>query len=138
MNIAQPFKRSGMMLTCRKDSGVATPADFKGKKVGVLTGTSTEYVYRMLLSKLGIPKSSFTEIEAPFDLATFLAGEYDVRPAFIYDEPVSLDLKQVQYSIIQPEKFGVVFLGTVYFTTKKFAVGVSRGSSISSQTTTLT
>ncbi len=31
VNIAQPFKRSGMMLTCRKDSGVATPADFKDK-----------------------------------------------------------------------------------------------------------
>ncbi len=35
VNIAQPFKRSGMMLTCRKDSGVATPADFKDKTLGV-------------------------------------------------------------------------------------------------------
>ena len=30
VNIAQPFKRSGMMLTCRADSGVTTPSDFKG------------------------------------------------------------------------------------------------------------
>ena len=35
VNIAQPFKRSGMMLTCRKDSGIATPADFKDKTLGV-------------------------------------------------------------------------------------------------------
>ncbi|MEO0363730.1 MAG: ABC transporter substrate-binding protein, partial [Pseudomonadota bacterium] len=35
VNIAQPFKSSGMMLTCRKDSGIATPADFKGKTLGV-------------------------------------------------------------------------------------------------------
>src|SRR5215211_7547223 len=30
VNIAQAFNKSGMMLTCRKDSGVAKPADFKG------------------------------------------------------------------------------------------------------------
>ena len=35
VNIAQPFKRSGMMLTCRKETGIASPADFKGKTLGV-------------------------------------------------------------------------------------------------------
>ena len=35
VNIAQIFKRSGMMLTCRKDSGIKTPADFRGKTLGV-------------------------------------------------------------------------------------------------------
>lgn len=35
VNIAQPFKSSGMELTCLKESGVASPADFKGKTLGV-------------------------------------------------------------------------------------------------------
>ena len=35
VNIAQPFKSSGMMLTCRKDSGIKLPADFRGKTLGV-------------------------------------------------------------------------------------------------------
>ena len=35
VNIAQPFKRSGMMLTCRKETGIKTPADFTGKTLGV-------------------------------------------------------------------------------------------------------
>ncbi|MBO9406235.1 ABC transporter substrate-binding protein [Shimia sp. R9_1] len=35
VNIAQPFKSSGMMLTCRKDAGVATTDDFAGKTLGV-------------------------------------------------------------------------------------------------------
>jgi ABC-type nitrate/sulfonate/bicarbonate transport system substrate-binding protein len=74
-----------------------------------------------MLSKLHIDKSSFTEVEAPFDLATFVAGVYDVRPAFVYDEPVSLDLKHVQYTLIRPSDFGVKFMGTVYFTRRKFA-----------------
>ena len=35
VNIAQIFNRSGMMLTCKKASGVTTPKDFKGKTLGV-------------------------------------------------------------------------------------------------------
>ena len=31
VNIAQPFKRSGLELTCRNDTGIKKPADFKGK-----------------------------------------------------------------------------------------------------------
>ena len=32
VNIAQPFKSSGLMLTCWKDTGIKSPADFKGKR----------------------------------------------------------------------------------------------------------
>ncbi|MGB0555847.1 MAG: ABC transporter substrate-binding protein, partial [Paracoccaceae bacterium] len=35
VNIAQPFKSSGLMLTCWKDTGIKSPADFKGKTIGV-------------------------------------------------------------------------------------------------------
>src|SRR5271169_5028632 len=35
VNIAQPFKRSGMELTCRADTGIKTPSDFKDKTLGV-------------------------------------------------------------------------------------------------------
>jgi ABC-type nitrate/sulfonate/bicarbonate transport system substrate-binding protein len=98
---------------------IKTPKDFEGKTVGVLTGTATEYVYRALLSKSRVDVKKLKEVEAPFDLATFIAGSYDVRPAFIYDEPVSLDMQNLKYTIINPSEFGVSFIGTVYFTTKK-------------------
>jgi len=35
VNIAQPFKTSGLMLTCWKDTGITGPQDFKGKTIGV-------------------------------------------------------------------------------------------------------
>ncbi len=54
VNIAQPFKSSGMMLTCRKDSGVATPADFKGKTLGVWF-FGNEYPFLSWMSQLGVP-----------------------------------------------------------------------------------
>ena len=53
VNIAQPFKSSGMMLTCRKDSGVATTADFKGKTLGVWF-YGNEFPFLSWMSQLGI------------------------------------------------------------------------------------
>ena len=54
VNIAQPFKSSGMMLTCRKDAGVATTDDFKGKTLGVWF-FGNEFPFLSWMSKLGIP-----------------------------------------------------------------------------------
>ncbi len=54
VNIAQPFKSSGMMLTCRKDAGVATTDDFKGKTLGVWF-FGNEFPFLSWMSKLELP-----------------------------------------------------------------------------------
>ncbi|HUN39249.1 MAG TPA: ABC transporter substrate-binding protein [Acetobacteraceae bacterium] len=51
VNIAQVFQRSGMELTCRKDSGIRSPADFKGKTLGVWF-SGNEYPFLAWMSKL--------------------------------------------------------------------------------------
>ncbi|QCO56812.1 ABC transporter substrate-binding protein (plasmid) [Pseudorhodobacter turbinis] len=54
VNIAQPYKASGMMLTCLKENGVASPDDFKGKTLGVWF-FGNEYPFLSWMSTLGIP-----------------------------------------------------------------------------------
>lgn len=55
VNIAQPFKSSGMMLTCLKESGVTDPAtDFKGKTLGVWF-FGNEYPFLSWMAHLGVP-----------------------------------------------------------------------------------
>jgi len=53
VNIGQIFQKSGMMLTCRKDSGIVTPADFKGKTLGVWFA-GNEYPFLSWMAKLGL------------------------------------------------------------------------------------
>lgn len=60
VNIAQPFKSSGMQLTCLKESGVATPADFKGRTLGVWFG-GNEYPFLNWMAKLGYPTDGSAE-----------------------------------------------------------------------------
>ncbi|MGO1117702.1 ABC transporter substrate-binding protein [Rhodovibrionaceae bacterium A322] len=52
VNVAQTFDRSGMMLTCRKDMGVNSSADFPGKTLGVWF-FGNEYPFLSWMGKLG-------------------------------------------------------------------------------------
>src|SRR5215471_9183512 len=52
VNIAQPFKRSGLEITCRADTGIKKPADLKGKTIGVWF-FGNEYPFLSWMSKLG-------------------------------------------------------------------------------------
>jgi NitT/TauT family transport system substrate-binding protein len=53
VNIAQVFQTSGLMLTCRKDSGITAPTDFKDKTLGVWFG-GNEYPFLNWMNKLGL------------------------------------------------------------------------------------
>ncbi len=56
VNIAQPYKNSGLLLTCRTDSGVTSTAGFKGKTLGVWF-FGNEYPFYAWMAKLGLPTS---------------------------------------------------------------------------------
>jgi NitT/TauT family transport system substrate-binding protein len=53
VNIGQPFKRSGMELTCRRDTGIKTPADLKGRTLGIWPG-GDGYPLLAWMAKLGL------------------------------------------------------------------------------------
>lgn len=53
VNIAQPFKQSGLLLTCLKEAGVETTADFAGKTLGVWF-FGNEYPFYAWMAKLGL------------------------------------------------------------------------------------
>ena len=53
VNIAQPFASSGMMLTCLKETGIQSPADFADKTLGVWF-FGNEYPFLSWMSQLGL------------------------------------------------------------------------------------
>ncbi len=73
VNVAQPFKSSGMMLTCRKETGVTKPEDFKGKTLGVWF-FGNEYPFLSWMSTLGI------KTEGGADGVTVLKQGFNVDP----------------------------------------------------------
>src|SRR5690606_16190788 len=60
VNIAQPFKSSGMQLTCLKESGITGPGDVKGKPLCVCFG-GNEDPFLNWMGKLGLPTDGSPE-----------------------------------------------------------------------------
>ena len=87
VNIAQPFKSSGMMLTCLKESGVATPADFKGKTLGVWFG-GNEYPFLNWMNKLNFKTdgSDVTVLKQGFNVDPLLQKQAACISTMTYNE----------------------------------------------------
>lgn len=89
VNIAQPFKSSGMMLTCRKDAGVSGPEDFRGKTLGVWF-FGNEYPFLSWMSQLGIPTDGgdggVTVLKQGFNVDPLLQGQAACISTMTYNE----------------------------------------------------
>ncbi len=89
VNIAQPFKSSGMMLTCRKDSGITSPADFKGKTLGVWF-FGNEYPFLSWMSQLGLSTDGgadgVTVLKQGFNVDPILQKQADCVSTMTYNE----------------------------------------------------
>nr|WP_217650043.1 ABC transporter substrate-binding protein [Thalassovita taeanensis] len=89
VNIAQPFKSSGMMLTCRKDAGIETPADFAGKTLGVWF-FGNEYPFLSWMSKLGLAtdgsEGGVTVLKQGFNVDPILQGQAACVSTMTYNE----------------------------------------------------
>lgn len=89
VNIAQPFKSSGMMLTCRKDAGIESPEDFAGKTLGVWFG-GNEYPFLSWMSKLGLATDGsdggVTVLKQGFNVDPILQGQAACVSTMTYNE----------------------------------------------------
>ncbi len=89
VNIAQPFKSSGMMLTCRKDAGIETTDDFKGKTLGVWF-FGNEFPFLSWMSKLELPteggEDGVTVLKQGFNVDPLLQNQADCISTMTYNE----------------------------------------------------
>lgn len=108
------YKSPTCFVTLKKNE-LNSIEDFKKYKVGVFTGNNTEMIYQLLLQSTNISRDEIDEIEAGWDLNSFLNSVYEVRPSFVYDELVSLESQNVEYNVLFPEDYNIQFIGPVYF-----------------------
>ena len=89
VNIAQIFNHSGLQLTCRADSGVRTPADFKGRTLGVWF-FGNEYPFLGWMDKLGLATTGgadgVTVLKQGFNVDPLLQRQADCISTMTYNE----------------------------------------------------
>jgi NitT/TauT family transport system substrate-binding protein len=89
VNIAQPFKKSGLMMICPKETGIASEADFKGKTLGVWF-FGNEYPFYAWMNKLGIPTEGGSDgvmvLKQSFDVQPLIQKQADCISVMTYNE----------------------------------------------------
>ncbi len=89
VNIAQPFVRSGLMLTCWADTGITEPADLAGKTVAHWF-FGNEYPFLSWMSQLGIGveggDDGVTLLQAGFNVDPLIQRQADCMSTMTYNE----------------------------------------------------
>jgi len=89
VNIAQPFKRSGLLMICPKETGITSVADFPGHTLGVWF-FGNEYPFFAWMNKEGIAtdgsEGGVTVLQQSFDIQPMIQGQADCISVMTYNE----------------------------------------------------
>lgn len=86
VEIAQIFQKSGLVLVSKKEAGINSPADLKGKKVGNWMG-GNEFEVLALFDKYKLDQNKdLSFVKQGFTMDQFLGGEIDAASAMTYNE----------------------------------------------------
>ena len=89
VNIAQPFKKSGLMLTCWKDTNVQVVEDLRGKTISVWFN-GFEYPFLSWMSKVGISTNGgahgVTVVKQGLSVDPLLNRKVDCISSMTYNE----------------------------------------------------
>ena len=85
VNIAQVFQRSGTLEVSWKETGIESPEDWAGKKIGAW-GFGNEYEVLAAARKAGLADTDWTRVTQDFNMELLLNREVDAAEAMTYNE----------------------------------------------------
>jgi NitT/TauT family transport system substrate-binding protein len=123
VQIAQIFQNSGLVLVSKKEAGIASGADLKGRKVGNWMG-GNEFELLALFDKYGIdPIRDLEFIKQGFTMDQFLSGELDAASAMTYNEylvVLGAGIPAEELSVIDMNEEGVAMLEDNLFANREW------------------
>ena len=124
LEVAQPFQKSAMLLVSKASSGIKTPKDLIGKKVGSWFG-GNEYELYALMESAGINKDKDLKlVQQDFTMDQVKKGDVDAASAMIYNEYGLLlesGFKPADLNVLDMNAYGVAMLEDNLFVTGKWA-----------------
>lgn len=117
--LAAIFRISPIAFASHAEREVYHPRDLQGLRVGVLPD-GTAALMDAILSQNGLATDAVERIPMNYELDAFLAGDLDVIPVYITDEPFLLDQKGIEYNLMLPQNHGIDSYGDTLIATEDF------------------
>jgi ABC-type nitrate/sulfonate/bicarbonate transport system substrate-binding protein len=116
---AAGFLKTTVVFYALERSGIRSPFDFVGRRIGYQPEQDTAIIYRAMMDRLQISRSKVQEIPVGSDVSPLLDGRVEVLPGHVGVEAYSLTGKGISYDVVSPPDYGLHVPGTVYFTTER-------------------
>ena len=117
--IAAEFQATPVGFVTRKESGIVSFADFRGRRVGIQTGADTDVLYRALLSRNNMTSKDVKEVPIQYDMSPFVSNQIDVLPGYVTNQPITLRSQGVDINVLSAASLGASYYGNVLFTTEE-------------------
>ncbi len=117
--IAAIFRQSPVALMALAESGIRTPQDLVGKRVGIISpkmDNGNDIQFLSMLHQLGIDESEMDLVVIEdYSVGSLTLGAMDVSSVFSTNEPVGAELQGVDVNLIFPQDYGVLIYANVLF-----------------------
>lgn len=118
--LATIYQKNPVVAYALKGSGISTPQDFVGKRVGMEKGVNVEYVIRAMLAVEGVNyDTKVIEVPIGYDAKPLINGEVDIATGYIINEPIQAQEAGFEVTIINPSDYAVNIYADVIFTTEQ-------------------
>ena len=117
--IATTFQKNPFTILSLKDGGnIATPADLKGKKIGVQDSNAS--VFKALLAANDIKESDLTIVPVEFDPTPLMKGEVDGFMAYLTNESITVEMAGYPVTNLAYADNGVPYVAESYAVTDEY------------------
>lgn len=113
--VAALYAISPYAFATRTSAAIKTPADFRGKVLGLPAGAiQGELTYGALLRRFAVATTTVRFQSLDFDAVdAFIQQRVDVVPIYRTNEVYRLDAQNVAYDLVLPERYGFEVYGDV-------------------------
>lgn len=114
------FRQSPVAFMSLVGSGIQTPQDMIGKRVGIISpemDNSNDIQFLAMMHQLGIDESEMELILIEdYNVGSLTSGAVDISSVFSTNEPVAAELEGIDVNLIFPQDYGVLVYPNVLFT----------------------
>ena len=114
--LASIFQHSPLVFIAKRESGIVSPFEMKGKTLSYQKGLDDAPLLSMLkTASLGEEDYAYDSLD--FSSMELLNNKVDVMSAYLSDQPFFFKEKGIEINIINPLNYGIDFYGDILFTT---------------------
>jgi len=116
--LASIFQHNPMVLISKKDSGIVSPFEMKGKRISYQEGLD-DSIISSLLDFARLDSKDIVKKPMDFTHMDFVDGKVDISEAYLSIEPYWMKEKYgIEVNVIDPKNYGIDFYGDIIFTTE--------------------